>query len=159
MIPIGFCGTMGTCGATGLVPSSDGELAHRVAVFFEDRAHKLEPDAELLRIGAERRVDEEHVVTALAVGERPVDERGRREPEAAREQVAAHAPDWASFRYLAGRYLRAYGVGTPEALEEFIKGVPEMLSETVQHVGWDHIQAFLDRSHSDTLQAIKDYLS
>jgi hypothetical protein len=74
-------------------------------------------------------------------------------------EVAAHAPDWASFRYLAGRYLRAYGVGTPEALEEFIKGVPEMLSETVQHVGWDRIQAFLDRSHSDTLQAIKDYLS
>ena len=66
-------------------------------------------------------------------------------------EVAAHAPDWASFRYLAGRYLRAYGIGTPEALDEFIKGVPEMLSETVKHVGWDHIQAFLDRGRSDTL--------
>jgi len=74
-------------------------------------------------------------------------------------EVAAHAPDWASFRYLAGRHLRAYGIGTDEALEEFIQGVPEMLSETVRHVGWDRIQAFLDRSRSETLQAIKDYLS
>jgi hypothetical protein len=74
-------------------------------------------------------------------------------------EVAAHAPDWASFRYLAGRHLRAYGVGTPEALEEFIEGVPEMLSETVRLVGWDRVQAFLDRSRSDTLRAIKDYLS
>ena len=74
-------------------------------------------------------------------------------------EVAAHAPDWASFRYLAGRYLKAYGIGTPEALEEFIKGVPEMLSETVQHVGWDRIQAFLDQSRSQTMRAIEDYLS
>jgi hypothetical protein len=34
-----------------------------------------------------------------------------------------------------------------------------MLSETVRHVGWDRIQAFLDRSRGGTLQAIKDYLS
>ena len=73
--------------------------------------------------------------------------------------VAAHAPDWASFRYLASRHLQAYGIGTPEAVEEFIEGVPEMLSETVRHVGRDRIQAFLDRSRSGTLQAIKDYLS
>ena len=74
-------------------------------------------------------------------------------------EVAAHAPDWASFRYLASRHLRAYGVGTPEAVEEFIEGVPEMLSETVRHVGRDRIQAFLDRSRRNTLRAIKDYLS
>jgi hypothetical protein len=37
--------------------------------------------------------------------------------------------------------------------------VPEMLSETVRHVGWDRIQAFLDRSRSQTLRAIEDYLS
>jgi hypothetical protein len=74
-------------------------------------------------------------------------------------EVAARAPDWASFRYLAGRYLKEYGIGTPEDLEEFIKGMPEMLSETVRHVGWDRIQAFLDKSRKDILQVIKDYLS
>lgn len=74
-------------------------------------------------------------------------------------EVAAHAPDWASFRYLAGRYLRRYGVGTPADLEEFMTGVPEMLSDTVRHVGRDRIQAFLDRSRTDTLRAIKEYLS
>ncbi len=74
-------------------------------------------------------------------------------------EVAGHGPDWKSFRYLAGRYLKEYGIGTPEDLEQFMRGVPEMLEEAVRHVGWDHVQAFLDKSRSGMLQAIKDYLS
>ena len=73
--------------------------------------------------------------------------------------VASHPPDWDRFRLIAGRHLKEFGVGTPEAVQEFMKDVPELLAETMNHVSVDRVQAFLDRTVEDSLETIKEYLS
>lgn len=72
--------------------------------------------------------------------------------------VAGHEPDWQRFRLIAGRHLRDFGVGTPEAVDEFMKDVPPLLEETIRHVGWDRIESFLHQSRARSRQAIKEYL-
>lgn len=72
--------------------------------------------------------------------------------------VAGHEPDWQRFRLIAGRHLRAFGVGTPEAVDEFMKGVPQLLDEIIRHVGWDRIESFLHRSRTRSLEVIREYL-
>ncbi len=74
-------------------------------------------------------------------------------------EVASSPPDWDRFRTIAGRSLKAYGVATPEAAQEFMKNVPELLAEATHHVNADRLQVFLDRSIDDSLEAIKGYLS
>ena len=73
--------------------------------------------------------------------------------------VAGHEPDWQRFRLIAGRHLREFGVGTPEAIDEFMKDVPHLLDETVHHVGWDRIESFLHRSRTRSLEVIKEYVA
>jgi len=72
--------------------------------------------------------------------------------------VAGHEPDWQRFRLIAGRHLREFGVGTPEAIDEFMEDVPQLLEETVRHVGWDQIESFLHRSRTRSLEVIREYL-
>lgn len=72
--------------------------------------------------------------------------------------VAGHEPDWQRFRLIVGRHLRDFGVGTPEAIDEFMKDVPQLLDETIRHVGWDRIESFLHRSRTRSQEAIKEYL-
>ncbi len=72
--------------------------------------------------------------------------------------VAGHEPDWQRFRLIAGRHLRAFGVGTPEAIDEFMKEIPRLLDETIRHVGWDRIESFLHRSRTRSLEVIREYL-
>jgi hypothetical protein len=74
-------------------------------------------------------------------------------------EVASHPPDWDRFRMIAGRSLKAYGVATPEAVQEFMKNVPELLAEAIHRVSGDRVQAFLNRTIEDSLDAIKGYLS
>ena len=72
--------------------------------------------------------------------------------------VAGHEPDWQRFRLIAGRHLRDFGVGTPEAVDEFMKDVPQLLDETIRHVGWDRIESFLHRSRTRSLEVLKEYM-
>ena len=74
-------------------------------------------------------------------------------------EVASHPPDWDRFRLIAGRHLKAYGVDTPEAVQDFMKNLPELLDETMSHVSADRVEAFLDRSLQESLETIKGYLS
>jgi hypothetical protein len=50
-------------------------------------------------------------------------------------------------------------VDTPEAVQEFVESIPGLLAETIEYVGADRVQAFLDRTFRDSLEAIKGYLS
>jgi len=67
-------------------------------------------------------------------------------------------PDWEHFRYLAGRALRAAGLDGAADYAEFLKTVPDLLAETTAYLTKERIQAFLERSVKETLEAIREYL-
>ncbi len=73
--------------------------------------------------------------------------------------IIKQRPDWQRLRLLAGRHLKAYGVETPEALDEFLGRVPQLLEETVVRVGQDRLQGFLDAARKRSLEKVKEYLS
>jgi len=66
-------------------------------------------------------------------------------------------PTWERFRNVASRHLRAYGVTEPEHLETFMAEVPSVLRETVDHVGWDRVQAYLDASLARARAELRSY--
>jgi hypothetical protein len=68
-------------------------------------------------------------------------------------------PTWERFRNVASRHLRQAGVTEPERIEAFMAEVPSLLQETVDHVGWERVQSYLDESSGRARAAIEDYLS
>jgi hypothetical protein len=68
-------------------------------------------------------------------------------------------PTWERFRNVASRHLSAYGVTEPEAVEGFMEGVPGLLQETLDHVGWERVHSFVDTATKRGLTAIRDYLA
>ncbi len=68
-------------------------------------------------------------------------------------------PTWERFRNVASRHLRDYGVTDPDEVESFMAGVPSLLQETVDHVGWERVQAFIDSATRRATEAIRDYLT
>ncbi|MDP2950691.1 MAG: hypothetical protein Q8P22_14305 [Chloroflexota bacterium] len=73
-------------------------------------------------------------------------------------EAVNHPPDWERFHYIAGRALRAAGVDSPEALAEFMKTLPDLLTETTNYLTRERIQAFLEKSVCRGLEALKEYL-
>jgi hypothetical protein len=73
--------------------------------------------------------------------------------------VVNHPPDWSRFPLIASRFLSQIGVNTPEELQEFMKQIPGLLTETMNHVGEERVQAFHDRTVRDSLETIREYLS
>ncbi len=68
-------------------------------------------------------------------------------------------PTWERFRNVASRHLSAYGVTDPAQLEAFMAEVPTLLQETVDHVGWGRVQAYLDGAMSRARDEVRSYLS
>jgi hypothetical protein len=68
-------------------------------------------------------------------------------------------PTWERFRNVASRHLKDYGVTEPQELERFMQGVPALLQETVDHVGWGRVQAYLDSSLAAARERVREYLS
>jgi hypothetical protein len=68
-------------------------------------------------------------------------------------------PNWERFRNVAIRHLRRYGVTEPEKVEEFMAEVPSLLQETVDHVGWEKVQAYLAETADRARGAVEEYLS
>jgi hypothetical protein len=68
-------------------------------------------------------------------------------------------PTWERFRNVASRHLNAYGVTQPGQVEAFMAEVPDILRETIDHVGWERVQAFVDSSLARAREAIKEYLT
>jgi hypothetical protein len=68
-------------------------------------------------------------------------------------------PTWERFRSVASRHLKAYGVEEPGELERFMAEVPSLLRETVDHVGWERVQAYLDQSLERARGELRSYFS
>lgn len=66
---------------------------------------------------------------------------------------------WDRFRNVASRHLNAAGITDPLQLEAFMAEVPSLLQETIDHVGWDRVQAYLDGATSRAREAIRGYFS
>ena len=68
-------------------------------------------------------------------------------------------PTWERFRNVASRHLKEYGVTEPDELERFMAGVPQLLQETVDYVGWRRVQAYLDSSLALARERVRSYLT
>jgi hypothetical protein len=66
-------------------------------------------------------------------------------------------PTWDRFRNVASRHLNAYGVSDPERLESFMAEVPSLLQETIDHVGWERVQAYLDSAMVRARKEVRSY--
>jgi hypothetical protein len=66
---------------------------------------------------------------------------------------------WERFRNVASRHLSAYGVTDPAQVEAFMAEVPSLLQETVDHVGWERVQAYLDSALIRARDQVRNYLS
>lgn len=69
-----------------------------------------------------------------------------------------HPPDWERFRYVAGRHLREAGIESPEAFQEFIRSLPDLVEETLRYLTPERVQAFIEESRERSLEAVKEYL-
>ncbi len=72
--------------------------------------------------------------------------------------VVNQPPDWERFRYVAGRHLREAGIESPEALQEFVRSLPEVVEETLRYLTPERVQAFREDSLRLSLAAVKEYL-
>ncbi len=72
--------------------------------------------------------------------------------------VANSSPDWERFRYIAGRHLREAGIESPEAFEEFVRSLPDLVEETLRYLTEERVQAFAEESRDRALEAVKEYL-
>lgn len=72
--------------------------------------------------------------------------------------VVKHPPDWERFRYVAGRHLREAGIESPEAFQEFVRSLPDLVEETLRYLTPERVQAFVEDSLNQGLEAVKEYL-
>lgn len=72
--------------------------------------------------------------------------------------IVSHPPDWERFRFIAGRHLRSAGLQSPEALDELMKRVPEILQEAVRHVSPDRLSEYMEVSTRRAIEAVREYL-
>jgi transposase-like protein len=110
-------------------------------------------DAELVR----------HIVGELAQDEVALqvgfidDETLRRWRQLVRE-LLEQPPSWDRFGRIASRYLKDAGIETAEALEDFLRLLPDVAEEAVRYLSWERVQAFLDDSVARGLEAVRRYL-
>ena len=72
--------------------------------------------------------------------------------------LISHPPDWERFRYLAGRHLREAGLESPEAFQEFVRSLPELVEETLRYLTPERVGAFKEESLRGSLEAVREYL-
>lgn len=72
--------------------------------------------------------------------------------------IIHNPPTWDRFRRVASRHLALAGIGD-ESLDRFMGEVPSMLQRTLDHVGVDRIEAYLQDTRSRARAAIEEYLS
>ncbi len=72
--------------------------------------------------------------------------------------VVNHPPDWERFRYVAGRHLREAGIESPEAFQEFLRSLPDLVEETVRYLTPERVQDFARDSLKRSLGVAKEYL-
>jgi hypothetical protein len=73
-------------------------------------------------------------------------------------ELLEQPPTWDRFGRIASRYLKDAGIETAEALADFLRLLPEVAEEAVRYLTWERVQAFLDDSVSQGLEAVRRYL-
>ncbi len=73
-------------------------------------------------------------------------------------EVVNQPPDWSRFRYVAGRHLREAGVETPEAWQEFLDSLPDLLEQALRYLTPERVHSFLEESRKRGLETVKEYL-
>src|SRR5262249_51809734 len=69
-----------------------------------------------------------------------------------------HPPTWDRFRFQGGRHVRP-GFGEDERdYEEFMRRVPEILQQTIDHVSTAQVDAFVEQSKEAAYHAVARYL-
>lgn len=72
--------------------------------------------------------------------------------------VVKRPPGWERFRYAAGRHLREAGIESPEAFEEFVRSLPDLVEETLRYLTPERVQAFVEDSLNGSQETVKEYL-
>jgi hypothetical protein len=73
-------------------------------------------------------------------------------------EMLGRPPSWDRFRYLAGRFLLSAGIDTEEKLEEFLKTVPDLLTEAKEHVTETRMNDSYQKMTLLSLETLRGYL-
>jgi hypothetical protein len=72
--------------------------------------------------------------------------------------IALQPPTWDRFPQMMNRHLMRAGYSEAE-IEQFCRDVPEILSETLDHVTEPRVQEFLTQTMDRSLERVREYLS
>lgn len=124
----------------------------RVLQYELDRRCRLDPE-----VVEEIRRDIAKAVTDVAVGflEQETLERWR----AVTLDIVSQPPDWERFRFVASRHLRGAGLESPEALDEFMQRIPDILQRTINHVSAERLGEFMEVSTRRATAIVREYLN
>ena len=70
--------------------------------------------------------------------------------------IASHPPTWERFIFMAGRHTE--GLGSERELEQFYRDLPDILSETLDHVTEVRVREFMDETIDRATERVRDYL-
>jgi len=74
-------------------------------------------------------------------------------------EVLSRPPTWDRFRRIAGRHLSAAGIEGEENVRRFMGDIPSLLDRTIDCVGMERINEYLQSSRSKALRTMREYLS
>jgi hypothetical protein len=73
-------------------------------------------------------------------------------------EIVNQPADWSRFRYVAGRHLREAGIETPEAWQEFLASLPDLLEQALRYLTPERIHWFVEESGNRGRETVKEYL-
>jgi hypothetical protein len=73
--------------------------------------------------------------------------------------VLSHPPNWERFGTMARRHLHAAGIQHDDDVAKFMEDAPALLLRTIECVGLERIQEYLDSAKTKARRAMKEYLS
>lgn len=74
-------------------------------------------------------------------------------------RAAGREPNWERFRNFAERFLLSPHKVETEHLELFLASLPQLLQQTIDHVGEGRLKAFRQKVVSGSVRAAKEYLN
>ncbi len=104
-----------------------------------------------------------HIIAELALDElsvqiRFIDQETLRRWHILIRDLLQQPPTWDRFGRIASRYLKEAGIETTEALEDFLRLLPDLAEEAVRYLTWERVQSFLDASVELGLRTVRQYL-
>jgi hypothetical protein len=73
--------------------------------------------------------------------------------------IISHAPTWERFHRIASRHLSAAGISGDDSVAQFMDEAPRLLDRTLETVGRERIDEYLQGAKARALRAMKEYLT